>query len=187
MALAVSLALPVALVTLPCLAAACPSSADPWLDLTVAIRVGDDAGFDCAVGQVEPDAYDPADLWENTALHVAARFDQAAYARRLLDRGADIDRPNAAGATALRVALRHEASDTAALLVASGADIEVPDAQGRTMLFWAVAASNLPLTRMLLEHGADRTRTLDLLSGRRTIEAFALEQEDPKLRSLFEE
>ncbi len=180
-------ALLVALVLVPGLAAGCPSSEDPWLDLAVAIRAGDDTGFDCALGQVDPNGHDPTDLWENTPLHLASRFDQAAFARRLVQRGADVDRPNAADATPLRVAIKNDASDTAALLVFNGADIEVPDAQGRTMLFWAVSAGNVPLTRLLLERGADRTRMLDLLSGQRTIQSFALEQEDPKLRSLFED
>lgn len=187
MAMPVPRALLAALVLAPGLAAGCPSSADPWLDLAVAIRTGDDAAFDCNLGQVDVNGHDPSDLWENTPLHVAAKFDQAAFARRLVRDGADVDRPNAADATPLRVAIKSDASDTAAVLVFSGADIEAPDAQGRTMLFWAIAAGNVPLTRLLLERGADRTRMLDLLNGQRTIEAFALEQEDPKLRSLFED
>lgn len=185
--MALSLALPIALATLSGLAAGCPRSQDPWLDLAVAIRTGDEGGLHCALDRVDLNGHDPTDLWESTPLHLAAKFDQAAFARQLIERGADVDRRNAGGATPLRVALQNDASDTAALLVFSGADIEAPDGQGRTMLFWAVSAGNLPLARLLLERGADRTQVLDLPNGRRTIETFALEQDDPQLRSLFED
>jgi hypothetical protein len=166
---------------------ACEVLADPWLTLSVSIREGDEAGFDCALPQVHIDGHDPTDIWGNTPLHMAAKYDQAALATRLLEAGADINRANAANATPLRMAIDRSADDTAATLILLGANLEFADAQGRTALFWAVTRNNLPITRLLLREGADPHQVLTLFSGSETLRDYALRTAAPGIRSVFEE
>ncbi len=168
-------------------AANCADHDDPWLELAVSIRTADLTGFECAARQVDVNDYDPTDLWENTPLHIAARFNQATMAQHLIADGADIDRRNAAGYTPLQLAVRQHANDTAAVLVFSGADLDAADGRNRTALFWAVVEDNLDMVRLLLEQGADTGQVIDLNGRTQSVLDFARTRGDKGMMSLFRE
>ena len=168
-------------------AGACSEASDPWLELAVVIQTGNDEQFACSLDAVDVNGYDPSDFWENTPLHIAARFDQAAMARRMIEAGADVNRQNAAGKTPLRMAIDQHANDTAATLVFSGADLEMPDDAGRTMLFWSVAGDNVSIATLLVEKGANRDQTYNVNGQEETIGSYARKRGNREMVSLFRE
>jgi ankyrin repeat protein len=105
-----------------------------------------------------------------TPLMFAAREGQIETARRLVEAGADVNTIAADGKNALGMAIYNGHFELASLLVDSGTDVNHADAEGFPPLFWAVDRRNmewspgfpwvettdpLPLTRQLLEAGAD--------------------------------
>lgn len=143
------------LTVLPIRNFACTSSQDVWLDLTVAIRQGQLVEFNCLYPQLNKQNFDPADHYENTPLHLAAKYNQVAMIKFLLAQGVNVNSKNALDQAALLLAIQANASDAAAYLIFHGADIEAADYAGRTMLFWAIDAHNAAITRLLLEKGAN--------------------------------
>ncbi|UXY15068.1 ankyrin repeat domain-containing protein [Chitiniphilus purpureus] len=169
-------------------AAPCPKVADPWLTLAVAVREGREAQLDCLLPGLAVNGHDPADLWENTPLHLAARHEQPGLVLRLLKAGADPDQPNAAGRSPLRLAIEHDASDSAAALILSGARIDEVDEQGRSLLFWAVAKNNVAIANLLLQRGADPQQRVTGVDGGQgfTVGEYARRQGQPAMLRLFE-
>jgi ankyrin len=105
-----------------------------------------------------------------TPLMFAAREDDLASARILIQAGADVNAFGGDGKDALGLALFDGSYDVASLLVDSHAEVNHPDAQRFTPLFWAVDRRNmetapnfpwmvtkdpLPLIKQLLDAGAN--------------------------------
>lgn len=79
---------------------------------------------------INPDTL--ADKDGNTPLHIAARMDATAVIEKLLEMGADIDRPNAAGETPLHLAVRNTHFSAISTLVERGAKVLTADKDGQT-------------------------------------------------------
>jgi ankyrin repeat protein len=105
-----------------------------------------------------------------TPLMFAAREDDLASARILIQVGADVNAVGGDGKDALGLALFNGSYDVASLLIDSHADVNHADAQRFTPLFWAVDRRNmetapnfpwmvttdpLPLIKKLLDAGAN--------------------------------
>lgn len=163
----------------------CTAPEDPWLVASVAAREGDRAELACWLRFVDKDGHDPADIWENTLLHIAAAAGQVNTVALLVQHGAGVNRRNATGATPLKAALKAGQPDTAAFLVFHGADIESPDEAGRTMLFWAVAGSDVAMVRLLLEHGANPDAALNIDGGPATLRDYAATRDHERIIELM--
>jgi ankyrin repeat protein len=95
-------------------------------------------------GGASVDAHDGAK--NCTALHMAARRDNAEIAEALLECGADIEARDRLGETPLRRAVNCGNVDVAALLIARGADIHSPGSKGKTPY---LAAKTAAMKRLL--------------------------------------
>lgn len=78
----------------------------------------------------------------NTALHVAARVNEADLVSFLIIKGADTELRNNSGDTALHVAIKHNAIDAAKVLAIVHGDIFAKDANENTALELALAKGN---------------------------------------------
>jgi ankyrin repeat protein len=112
------------------------------------------------------------DNWDATPLQHAILARQPAAVRRLLDRGADLNRGAGPGSLApLFLAAGDTDPAIVKLLLAHGADPTVEDEHGATPLLRAVSAGTL--------HGPDRP----MFGGCRVETVRALIAHDPRLRS----
>ncbi|HEX5222973.1 MAG TPA: ankyrin repeat domain-containing protein [Verrucomicrobiae bacterium] len=94
----------------------------------------------------------------NTPLILATAYSDVASVKLLLDRGADVNAANKAGATALLRAAR--SYEMVRLLVDRGAEVNVRSALGNTPLILAARPADGERTvEFLLKHGADATAT----------------------------
>ena len=103
----------------------------------------------------------------STPLTEAALNANTGLIKALLDAGADPNAPGADGQTALMIVARTADVEAAKLLLAKGANPNVKEAQrGQTALMWAAAASQGPMMRELLAHGAevDTSSNTDLMT-----------------------
>ena len=151
----------------------CAPSEDPWLDASVAARQSDLETLRCAIQFLPINGFDPSDLWEDTLLHFAAKYDQPAAIDMLLQRGALPEVRNAVDHSPLLAAAKHGAHSAATALLAQGADVHTTDADGRTPLFWAIAADNESLVALFLQHGADPDLVIDLHDRKLTPRSYA--------------
>jgi ankyrin repeat protein len=89
-------------------------------------------------------------------LALAAQFGDAEAVRRLLERGADPNRPGTQGVTPLMIAVAAEDPNPAVvhLLLDAGARLETRDALGRTALDWALMQGESSVSAILRERGA---------------------------------
>ncbi len=90
-----------------------------------------------------------------TALHKAAWAGNAAIARMLIERGAEVDARDVNGQTPLSLAARWGNGAVGRLLIAQGADIRSRDEHGRTLLHYAAQYDHVELMRWLVEGGLD--------------------------------
>lgn len=84
----------------------------------------------------------------------AMRGDKAAV-RSLLERRADVNRPQTDGTTALDWAVRGDDFETAELLIRSGADVSAANRDGATPLLLATINGNAAMIETLIQAGAD--------------------------------
>jgi ankyrin repeat protein len=118
-----------------------------------ALRSGDSAAFTRLVA-TNPHAVNRRGTNGATPLMYAVLYSDVATVRTLLDRGADPNVADHAGATALIWAV--DDLEKATLLVQRGAKVNVRSADGRTPLLIAAARRGAtPVVRLLLERGAD--------------------------------
>jgi len=106
-------------------------------------------------------------------LHAAARGRGAPIVRILLDAGAQVDavadgdREFEKGMTALALACEasagHDMTDAISALLEHGADPNHAAQNKTTPLFYALTSGKLPLARLLLEKGADKSRLATML------------------------
>ncbi len=97
---------------------------------------------------------------KKTALHYAAQNGHADVVAFLLDRGADVNRPNIAGETPLHYAAGPPEPAVVSLLLARGASPTAMTANGATPLRMATAFSRLGSMQALFDKGADVRDTL---------------------------
>lgn len=90
-----------------------------------------------------------------TPLYVAAKYDNAAVAATLLDRGAKIDTPDGGGYTPLMVACEHHNMAVVNLLCKRGASTEVTDKYGHTVLMQAIHDNHGTILEELCRLGAN--------------------------------
>ncbi len=107
-----------------------------------------------------------------TPLHYAAQGGHATVVAFLLDKGAQVNRPNIAGETALHYAVGLDDPETVKLLLSRGADPQAKTTDGSTPLQMAAAWGQLGSIEALLEKGADPRQTLP--SGETLLHVAAL-------------
>jgi ankyrin repeat protein len=90
-----------------------------------------------------------------TALHRAARADDAGEVRRLIHAGARVDVVNRYGVTPLALAAANGNASVLELLIKAGADPNAPSAQAEPVLMTAARSGSVDAVRCLIEHGAD--------------------------------
>lgn len=162
---------------------ACGKPDEPTINLYRAVHADD-------IDQIERNLYWGADANEagpdgDYPIHVAARRGNRAIVQMLLDKNADIDRPNSTGQTPLYTAVMHGRVQTAELLIKrqaqfspdelllelarngvdykdiirfllkSGADIDSRDSEGNTPLHIAIIGGHRVLARQLITRSAD--------------------------------
>jgi ankyrin repeat protein len=121
--------------------------------LTELLRTGDLAAFRKAVA-ADPKTLNLRGPAGSTPFMLSVIYADAASISDFLDKGADPNRRNDAGATALMWAVVDP--DKTRALVTHGADVNALSADGRTPLVIASArAGSAPVVQFLLEHGAD--------------------------------
>lgn len=90
-----------------------------------------------------------------TALHAASYVGNSAIARKLLDKGADVnDQDNKAGVTALSVAAEEGYSGVAQVLIDFGAKLEASERNGYTPLSRALWRGQSDVVKVLQKSGA---------------------------------
>jgi ankyrin repeat protein len=118
-----------------------------------ALRDGDRQAFNKFLTR-NPKASGASGPGGSTPLMYAALYGDTASMRQLLDKGANPNLPNAAGATALMWAVDDE--EKTRLLLQAGADPSARSGEGRTALIIAAGRfGSSPVVKLLLDHGAD--------------------------------
>ena len=97
---------------------------------------------------------------KKTALHYAAQNGHAEIVAFLLDKGAEVNRPNIAGETPLHYAVGLPDPAVVNLLLARGANLNARTTDGRSPLRMATAFAQLGSIQALLDKGADARDTL---------------------------
>jgi cytohesin len=95
-----------------------------------------------------------ARLAEAGSLRDAAARGELSEVRKLIEQGASVDRPGAAGLTPLHCAVGAGHLDIAELLLSHGAPVDGQDAGGRTPLHLAASGGSRSLVGFLMAHGA---------------------------------
>ena len=121
------------------------------------------------------------DASPDTQLVDAAKRQDAAAVRSLLEQGVDVDEPQADGATALHWAVYWSDLETAELLIHGGADVNAANDLGVSPLSLACGNGDAPMVDALLRAGADpnagaKTRPSALMLCARTGNADAVER-----------
>ncbi|WP_095012701.1 ankyrin repeat domain-containing protein [Tsuneonella mangrovi] len=95
----------------------------------------------------------------DSALFIVVERKDGLWLRFLLDRGADPNLANYAGATPLTRAVNLGWVDGVERLAKAGAQVNVNNDTGETPLITAVHQRDVPMIRVLLQYGADADRT----------------------------
>ena len=99
-----------------------------------------------------------------TPLHLAARRGHATALDALAGGGADVETRTTTGVTALHYAAESGREDAVSALLRHGAAVDAPTtADAQTPLMWATASNRLETMRVLLEAGADPSRTTTVI------------------------
>lgn len=121
---------------------------------------------DRAIDPVLTDSSPPllADM-ARTALHRAVCSGNESMVRLLLERGADIAKPDGNGNTALHLAAESGGGELLQLLLEKSADPNAIDYLGRTALFAAVLGENETTTELLLKSPRIDVNAKDLMGN----------------------
>jgi len=87
-------------------------------------------------------------------LHDAAKAGDVALTKQLIDQGADVAKPDAAGEPPLLIAALAGHPDVVAVLLERGSDIEIRNKGGLTALHAAAYGGNLDVVELLVSKGA---------------------------------
>ncbi len=121
------------------------------------------------------------DSYDETPLHIAVRSNNLEAVIYLVKQGADLEAKNRSGDTPLQLAagkaLKPKMKDDddeeikaiynrriVAYLIEKGADVNTSDVVGWTPLHHAARFNNMPVIKLLVEHGADLYAQADLSS-----------------------
>lgn len=128
-----------------------------------AVRKGDN---DTALGLLKknPSLVNARDGGGRTALVSAIENREREWTGELLNSDADPNLANSDGETPLIAAAKIGFNEAAQWLLSLGAKVDTPDRSGETPLIFAVQNHNLPLVKLLLDHGADPDKT-DTIQG----------------------
>lgn len=88
-------------------------------------------------------------------LTLAAIYDIAEDAARLIENGADVNETGEYGRTLLHLAADNDSKETAEILIKNGADVNAKDFYGDSPLALAVDSNSLALIDLLIKNGAD--------------------------------
>lgn len=110
--------------------------------------------------EVEQSIADSADINAkdnngNTALTLAAYYNNLDKVKQSIADGADVNAKNNSGNTALLWAAANKNLDMVKYLIEYGADINAQNNYGNTAFIRAVLSKNLDMVKYLIEHGAD--------------------------------
>lgn len=94
------------------------------------------------------------DRFDNTALHLAARFGDPEMMRRLVDLGVNVDARNNLSKTALHIAAERRRVAAIRILAEGGADLDALDPSGRAPIDYALKHADPKPARALVEAGA---------------------------------
>ncbi|MCR4953843.1 MAG: ankyrin repeat domain-containing protein [Treponema sp.] len=94
----------------------------------------------------------------NTPLHYAAEWRYNDSAIYLIEKKAEINKPNKYGETPLYSAIKNDGPDTLKLLIAYGADYLIKDYQGNSPLHYCINRDAFLCTQTLLETVAERSK-----------------------------
>ena len=100
----------------------------------------------------------------DTGLLIAIRESDSDWTGFLLNKGADPNAHGANGDTPLIAAAKVGFDDAVGWLFTMGARVDEPNKSGETALIIAVQQRDLPMVKLLLEHGANPDRT-DSVAG----------------------
>jgi ankyrin repeat protein len=98
-----------------------------------------------------------------TALHWAARADDAATAKLLLEAGANASAANRYGVTPLALAATNGSAAMIEMLLGAGADAHTAMSRGETVLMRAARTGNPDAVKLLIAHGANVNASEDQL------------------------
>ncbi|MEM7465866.1 MAG: ankyrin repeat domain-containing protein, partial [Pseudomonadota bacterium] len=163
----------------------CGTVEDPWLEANVAARQSDLFTLECRLADLDINDVDPTDIWENTLLHFAAKYNQAPAVYFLASKGADLEVKNAVDHTPLLVAAKEGATEAAKILIQQGASVGSADIEGRTVLFWAIASEKPELVALLLRHGAKPDRLIELNGNQTSPRNYANNHNNPIMKEVI--
>ena len=114
-------------------------------------------------------------IFEYTALHVAAMYENDDVAKVLIENGADVNAVDKNKRNPLHCPLLYGHADVVKVLIQNGADVNAVDKDKRTVLHHAARKGHVDVAEMLIQNGADVNAVEKIY--KRTALHFALENE----------